>query len=81
MNSKLPLLLVDDSAFYRRRNTDYLGQEPAIAVVGTATDGLAAVNPTQRLKPDVISMDVEWAGLSERTPPLEEIGPMLFRSV
>lgn len=81
MNSKVPVLVVDDPAFYRRRNTDFLGREPANAVVGTATEGLAAVNPTQRLKPDVISMDAEKSGLSERALPLEEIGPMLVRSV
>ncbi len=59
MNSRVRVLVVDDSAFFRRRISDFLNQDPGIEVIGTAADGLAAVKEAQRLKPDIITMDVE----------------------
>ncbi len=59
MNSKVRVLIVDDSAFFRRRITDILSREPAIEVAGVAADGLEAVKQARLLKPDVITMDVE----------------------
>ncbi len=59
MNSKVRVLIVDDSAFFRRRISDILSREPAIEVVGVAADGLEALKQAHLLKPDVITMDVE----------------------
>ena len=59
MNSKVRVLVVDDSAFFRRRITDMLCQEPAIEVVSAVGDGMAAIREARRLRPDVITMDVE----------------------
>lgn len=52
------VLLADDSATVREYLAYLLGEDPALAVVGTARDGLEAVEQAERLKPDVIVMDV-----------------------
>lgn len=57
--AKIRVLVVDDSAFFRRRIADILGQDSAIEVVGFAGDGESAIREARRLKPDVITMDVE----------------------
>lgn len=59
LNSKVRVLIVDDSAFFRRRIAEILKRDPIIEVVGFAGDGLNAVKEVHRLKPDVITMDVE----------------------
>jgi two-component system chemotaxis response regulator CheB len=51
--------VVDDSAFFRRRIAAMLGGDPMIEVVGFAGDGQSAIIEARRLKPDVITMDVE----------------------
>jgi two-component system, chemotaxis family, protein-glutamate methylesterase/glutaminase len=53
------VLVVDDSGFFRRRVTEILGQDPQIQVVGVATNGQEAIEKTQSLRPDVITMDYE----------------------
>jgi len=53
------VLVVDDSGFFRRRVTEILSSDPAIQVVGTATNGREAIDQTMALKPDVITMDYE----------------------
>ncbi|WP_321527785.1 chemotaxis response regulator protein-glutamate methylesterase [Sedimenticola selenatireducens] len=57
--SKVRVLVVDDSAFFRRRIAAMLGNDPMIEVVGFAGDGRSAIIEARRLKPDVITMDVE----------------------
>ncbi|MBF0255646.1 MAG: chemotaxis response regulator protein-glutamate methylesterase [Gammaproteobacteria bacterium] len=59
MADKIRVLVVDDSAFFRKRITDALAREPALEVVGLASDGLEAVEQARRLQPDVITMDIE----------------------
>ncbi|HFD80858.1 MAG TPA: chemotaxis response regulator protein-glutamate methylesterase [Gammaproteobacteria bacterium] len=52
-------LVVDDSGFFRRRIVEILEADPRIKVVGTAADGRQAVEQAERLRPDVITMDIE----------------------
>jgi two-component system chemotaxis response regulator CheB len=59
MNAKVRVLIVDDSAFFRRRISEILTREAGIEVIGMAENGLEAVNETRRLRPDVITMDIE----------------------
>ena len=56
--------MVDDSALMRRLLCDLLGASPEIEVVGTARDGREAVLQAVRLKPDVITLDVEMPEVS-----------------
>lgn len=53
------VLVVDDSGFFRRRVIEMLNGDARIEVVGQAADGREAIQKTQELKPDVITMDIE----------------------
>ncbi|EXJ09316.1 protein-glutamate methylesterase/protein-glutamine glutaminase [Nitrincola nitratireducens] len=53
------VLIVDDSSFFRNRIEETLGSDPRIKIVGTAVNGTEAVEKATRLRPDLITMDVE----------------------
>ncbi|PYE32734.1 two-component system chemotaxis response regulator CheB [Idiomarina fontislapidosi] len=53
------VLVVDDSAFFRRRVTEILESNSQIKVIGSANDGRQAVEQAKVLRPDVITMDIE----------------------
>ena len=59
MTAKVRVLVVDDSPFFQRRICEILRRDERIEVIGTAGDGRAAINEARRLKPNVITMDVE----------------------
>jgi len=60
-NSIKPIrvLVVDDSALVRQLLTAVLNEDPAIEVVGTASDPYRAREEIKRLRPDVLTLDVE----------------------
>lgn len=53
------VLIVDDSAFVRKVLTEKLGETPEIEVLGAAPDPYVAREMIIRLKPDVITLDIE----------------------
>eukprot|EP01155_Anaeramoeba_flamelloides_P049655 Anaeramoba_flamelloidesc41662_g1_i2.p2 GENE.c41662_g1_i2~~c41662_g1_i2.p2 ORF type:complete len:171 (-),score=23.20 c41662_g1_i2:32-544(-) len=53
------VLIVDDSGFFRHRIEEMLRDDARLQVVGTAVNGKEAVDQVKRLKPDVVTMDVE----------------------
>lgn len=53
------VLVVDDSAFMRRALVRRIESDNRFRVVDTASDGREAVDKALRLKPDVITLDVE----------------------
>lgn len=53
------VLITDDSAFMRQELKRILTQDPEIEVIGTAFDGLDAINKISKLHPDVVTLDVE----------------------
>jgi two-component system chemotaxis response regulator CheB len=53
------VLIVDDSAIVRKVLTDQLSQFPDIEIVGTAIDPFVARDKIVKLKPDVITLDIE----------------------
>lgn len=53
------VLVVDDSAFIRHIVSRTLNAQPDIEVAGMASDGIEAIEQARRLKPDVITLDVE----------------------
>lgn len=59
MKDKVSVLIIDDSAFMRKSLTIMLESDPGIAVVGTARNGQEGVELANKLKPDVITLDVE----------------------
>jgi two-component system, chemotaxis family, protein-glutamate methylesterase/glutaminase len=56
-------MIVDDSAFMRFAISKHLADYPDIQFVGSAHDGVEALELIPRLQPDVITMDVEMPRL------------------
>lgn len=59
MSQSIRVLIVDDSAFMRNVIRRLLSAEPDCDVVGTASNGVFAVREAERLKPDVVTLDIE----------------------
>ena len=53
------VLVVDDSAFMRKAISMMLEEDAEIRVVDTARDGLEAIEKVKRLRPDLVTMDIE----------------------
>lgn len=58
VKNKIRVLIVDDSTLVREALRSILGDDPDIEVVGTARDGREGVEATLRLRPDVVTMDL-----------------------
>src|SRR4051812_3341840 len=58
MNTLIKVLVVDDSAFVRKVVREMLLTAPYIEVVGTARDGLEALEQVEALRPDVVTCDL-----------------------
>jgi two-component system chemotaxis response regulator CheB len=61
---RVRVLIVDDSALMRRLLSDILAGSPEIEVIGVARNGREAVLQTARLRPDVVTLDVEMPEVS-----------------
>jgi DNA-binding NarL/FixJ family response regulator len=55
----IPILVVDDQPSVRAGLKMRLALEPDLRIVGEAGDGLEALQQARRLRPDVVTMDVE----------------------
>ncbi len=55
----IKVLIVDDSPLMRKFLTNILNQDKKIEVIGTAPNGKIALEKTAKLKPDLITLDVE----------------------
>ena len=58
-NTKLRVLVVDDSAFNRRSLSEILSSDPEVEVVGKAGDGDEALRLVTLLRPDAVTLDLE----------------------
>lgn len=58
MTAKIRVMLADDHTVLRAGLRALLNAEPDIEVIGEAADGLEAVALAERLKPDVVVMDI-----------------------
>lgn len=58
-DDKIRVLVVDDSATMRKLLMQILQQDNEIEVVGTAMNGIFALNKLESLKPDIITLDIE----------------------
>ena len=59
MSKKIKVLIIDDSALIRQLLQEILNRDPAIEVVGTASDPLIARDKIKQLSPDVLTLDIE----------------------
>lgn len=57
--NKIRVLIVDDSLFFRTSLERALKKDPAIEIVGMAYDAHDAMDKIQRLRPSVVTLDVE----------------------
>ena len=55
----IKVLVVDDSGFFRRRVAEMINADAELEVIGFANNGREAIENTKKLKPDVITMDIE----------------------
>jgi DNA-binding NarL/FixJ family response regulator len=75
--SDVRVLVVDDQELVREGIASLLGIQPGLTVVGTASNGVQAVEAAESLAPDVVLMDVrmpemdgvEAVGVLRRTAP------------
>ncbi len=63
MTTKIRVLVVDDSVFMRSMLKDALDRAVNIEVIGTAQNGKEALERIKRLKPDVVTLDIEMPGI------------------
>lgn len=61
--SKIKVLIVDDSAYSRQTIKKMLETDSHIEVAGVSSDGLDAMSKTVKLKPDLITLDLEMPGM------------------
>jgi DNA-binding NarL/FixJ family response regulator len=75
--AKLRVVIADDHATVREGIKLIIGAEPDLEVVGEAGDGRAAVAAAERLRPDVIVMDVSMPKMNglKATNKLKECCP------
>ncbi len=59
MKEKIKVLVVDDSAVVRQVVTSILSEDPAIELMGTASDPIFAMAKMEKQWPDVILLDIE----------------------
>ena len=67
VGSRVPsarVLVVEDHEQFRRFICATLGKNPELQVVGTVSDGLAAVQKAEELQPDLILLDIGLPNLS-----------------
>src|SRR3990172_1696142 len=58
------VLVVDDSAFSRKIIAKILESIPDVEVVDSARDGQEAIKKTMRLRPDLITLDLEMPNMN-----------------
>lgn len=58
-NDRIKVLIIDDSAFMRKVITDMLNSDENIQVIATARNGQEGLLKAEKLKPDIITLDVE----------------------
>lgn len=59
MTKRIKVMIVDDSALVRQMLSQILAQDPAIEVIGTASDPIYAMEKMRSLWPDVLILDLE----------------------
>lgn len=63
MTKNIRVLVVDDSAYNRKAIREMLSGEVGIEVVGVARDGEEGLRQLRRMKPDLVTLDLEMPGM------------------
>jgi DNA-binding NarL/FixJ family response regulator len=64
LNKKVRILIVDDSASFRKAMQALLEIQPDLEVVGTAPNGRTAMVRIDQLQPDLILLDAQMPGMT-----------------
>lgn len=64
MSNTIKVLVVDDSSLFRHMIIQHLSSQPGLEVIGYAINAYDASQKVPKLKPDVLTLDVEMPGLS-----------------
>ena len=67
MNEKIKVLIVDNSAIFRKSLTMVLMTDPGIEVIATASDPYIAARKMTTQVPDVITLDIEMPKMNGLT--------------
>lgn len=59
MNSRIRVLIIDDSALVRQTLRDIFSSDPDLEVIGAASDPFVAAKIMEDIEPDVITLDME----------------------
>jgi two-component system chemotaxis response regulator CheB len=71
------VLIVDDSVFMRTVIRDMLVKDPSIEIVGTASNGLEALEKIGEISPDIVTLDIEMPKMNG----LEVLGELKKKKV
>jgi two-component system chemotaxis response regulator CheB len=63
VSRRIRVLVVDDSAFARKVLRDVIGRHNNLELIGTARDGLEALEKIAELQPDVVTLDLMMPNL------------------
>lgn len=61
--SAIKVLVIDDSALYRKFVTSVLDEIPGIEVIGTASNGRIGLEKIESMQPDLVTLDLEMPEL------------------
>lgn len=64
MSDRIRVVVVDDSPFVCRLLSSYVAAEPDMEVVGTAHNGEDCIELVKKLRPDVVTLDLEMPGMN-----------------
>lgn len=62
-NEMIDILIVDDSAIFRKFLVHIIESAGGMRVAGTASNGIEAIDHIKRAKPDIILMDINMPGM------------------
>lgn len=63
----IKVIVIDDSAFMRKSLTLMLESDQEIRVIATARDGRDGIDKISKLKPDIVTLDIEMPGMDGLT--------------
>jgi two-component system, chemotaxis family, protein-glutamate methylesterase/glutaminase len=63
----IKVIIIDDSAFMRKSLTLMLESDQEIRVIATARDGKEGIEKISKLKPDIVTLDIEMPGMDGLT--------------
>ena len=63
-NQPIKIVIVDDHEIIRQGLVNLLHDEPALAILGQASDGQEAISLIQTTQPDVVLLDIKMDGMN-----------------